>query len=197
MTLTIKNKQNEFNKLIASVENCNKCKRMCNRKKVLSENNGNINSKVMFIAEAPGRLGAEQTGIPLYGDKTGKNFEKLLSNIGWKREDVFITNAVLCNPQNEKGNNSTPTDEEIENCSEYLRKTIELVNPEFIVTLGINALETLKYLERHNYILKKCVTKKLSWNGRYVFPLYHPSPKGMLSRRFEEQVTDFRKLLDI
>jgi len=197
MTLAKENKQDEFNKLISSVVNCNKCERMCNRRKVLSEKNGNINSKVMFIAEAPGRHGAEQTGIPLNGDKTGTNFDKLLNSIGWKREDIFITNAILCNPQNEDGNNSTPTREEKENCRENLRKTIELVNPEFIVTLGINALETLKYLERHNYILKKCVAKKLSWNGRHIFPLYHPSPKGMISRRFETQMTDFGKLSDV
>jgi DNA polymerase len=75
---------------------------MCNRRKVLSANNGNLNSKVVFIAEAPGRLGAECTGIPLYGDKTGENFEMLLGNIGWKREDVFITNSILCNPQDER-----------------------------------------------------------------------------------------------
>ena len=56
-----KNKSLEFEKLVSSINSCKKCQRMCNRKKVLSYENGNINSKVMFIAEAPGRLGAEQT----------------------------------------------------------------------------------------------------------------------------------------
>ena len=45
------------------------------RRKVFSEANGNIDSKALFIAEAPGRLGADKTGIPLYGDRTGDNFE--------------------------------------------------------------------------------------------------------------------------
>ena len=84
------NKDAAFNSLLSSVDKCDICPRMCNRKKVLSQMNGNINSKVVFIAEAPGRLGAECTGIPLYGDVTGNNFETLLSNIGWTREDIFI-----------------------------------------------------------------------------------------------------------
>jgi DNA polymerase len=113
---------------------------MCNRKKVLSAKNGNLNSKVLFIAEAPGRLGAERTNTPLYGDKTGDNFEKLLGSIGWKRDDVFITNSVLCNPQknsrNNRSVNAQPNCEELKNCNEYLEKTIKIINPDVIITLG-------------------------------------------------------------
>ena len=63
---------------------------------------------MLFVAEAPGRLGADRTGIPLYGDRTGENFQTLLGNIGWKREQVFITNAVLCNPKQETGITAPP-----------------------------------------------------------------------------------------
>jgi len=177
--------------LLSSVNNCNICKRMCTRKKVLSKNNGNIYSKVIFIAEAPGRLGAECTGIPLYGDKTGDNFELLLGNIGWKREDIFITNSILCNPQDENGNNSTPTKEEIENCSYYLKMTLELINPEIIVTLGIKALEALKYIEHHDFTLRECVAKKLSWNNRFLFPIYHMGPRATIHRNINKQRADF------
>jgi len=180
-----------FDYLLSSVVNCDICDRMCNRKKVLSLNNGNLNSKVVFIAEAPGRLGAECTGIPLYGDKTGENFEMLLGNIGWKREDVFITNAILCNPQDANGNNSTPTQEEIENCSYYLEMTLELISPDIIVTLGVKALEALKAVKDHNYALKDCVAEKLSWNGRFLFPLYHMSPRAAIHRNTAKQRSDF------
>jgi uracil-DNA glycosylase family 4 len=170
---------------------------MCARKKVLSTNNGNLNSKVIFIAEAPGRLGADCTGIPLYGDKTGDNFEMLLGNIGWKREDVFITNAILCNPQDENGNNSTPTREEIENCTYYLEMTLELINPDIIVTLGIKALEALKYIKYHDFILRDCVAKKLSWNNRFLFPVYHMGPRATIHRAIIKQRADFIKLSHI
>jgi uracil-DNA glycosylase len=96
-------KEQRLNDLSEAVQHCTLCPRLCNRKKVLSDANGNVNSKILFVAEAPGRLGADRTGIPLYGDQTGDNFEVLLADVGWKREQVFITNAVLCNPCTEQG----------------------------------------------------------------------------------------------
>ncbi len=125
-----------FEHFSKSVQQCNLCQRAYSSLKVLSDRNGNIYSKIIFIAEAPGRLGAEKTGIPLCGDKTGENFELLLKNIGWNRNDIFITNAILCNPKIESGNNATPNLEEIKNCSFFLMMTINLINPDLIVTLG-------------------------------------------------------------
>jgi uracil-DNA glycosylase family 4 len=180
-----------FDYLLSSVKNCDICNRMCARKKVLSANNGNLDTKVIFIAEAPGRLGAECTGIPLYGDKTGENFETLLGNIGWKREDVFITNSILCNPQDDNGNNSTPTQEEIENCSYYLEMILELINPDIIVTLGTKALDALKFIKNHDFVLRDCVAKKLSWNNKYLFPVYHMGPRATIHRSIITQRKDF------
>lgn len=188
------NKEVYFNMLLNSVTNCDLCERMCDRKKVLSKYNGNLNSKVMFIAEAPGRLGAECTGIPLYGDKTGSNFELLLSNIGWNREEIFISNAILCNPQDVNGNNATPTPSEIVNCSYYLEMLINIVNPEVIVTLGVKALEALKYIEDHKFVLKECVGKDLDWYNRKLFPLYHMGPRATIHRSLLQQRADFIKL---
>jgi DNA polymerase len=148
-----------FNDLIQTVQHCDLCPRLCCQNKILSSSNGNIESKVLFVAEAPGRLGADKTGIPLYGDRTGSNFESLLGNIGWKREDVFITNAVLCNPKNDSGNNRTPTQEEIDNCSVYLEMTISLINPEVIITLGQTALAALNMISPHNLQLSQDVAK--------------------------------------
>lgn len=183
-----------FNDFTSSVQRCNLCERMCDRKKVLSLVNGNINSKVMFIAEAPGRLGAECTGIPLYGDRTGENFEMLLANIGWSRDDVFITNAILCNPQDEDGNNATPTAKEISNCSYFLSMTIELINPEIVVTLGIKALEAIKYIDQHDYTLRESVACLQPWNKRFLYPLYHMSPRAAIHRSMIQQRADFIKL---
>jgi len=191
----MESKEIEFNKLVAKVKICERCVRMCHRKKVLSNENGNINSKVIFIAEAPGRLGAEKTGKPLFGDKTGENFDYLLNSIGWRRENIFITNAILCNPQKLNCSNSTPSDEETGNCSSYLKKTLELVNPDIIVTLGKHALNALKLIQPHKFILKTCVAKKIPWNDKYLFPLYHMSPKAInFHRNMNKQKEDFIEL---
>lgn len=177
--------------LFETVKYCNLCPRLSNRKKVLSESNGNLHSKVLFIAEAPGRLGADRTGIPLFGDKTGENFEVLLGNIGWKRQDIFITNAILCNPRKVKGTNGTPSSEELANCTPYLEMTIKLINPEVIVTLGSIALKALSNIFSHNFSLKEHVGYKLQWWNKILVPLYHPGPRALVHRSFPKQASDF------
>lgn len=186
-----------FSDLCEAVKHCNLCDRLQGRTKVLSKANGNFLSKVLFIAEAPGRLGADRTGIPLFGDKTGDNFEMLLGNISWRREEIFITNALLCNPRDEKGTNGTPTSEEIANCAPYLEMTVELVNPEVIVTLGSIALNALTYITPHNYGLKKTVGQILPWGGRALVPLYHPGPRARVHRSYAKQTSDFIALSKI
>jgi DNA polymerase len=97
----------------------------------------------MFIGEAPGRKGADRTRVPFSGDQSGENFNRFLNSIGLSREQIFITSAALCNPQTESGANRRPTQKELSNCSEFLRRTIAIVNPKIVVTLGSVALEAL------------------------------------------------------
>jgi len=183
-----------FKDLINSVQYCDLCPRMNHRIKVLSHLNGNMHSNILFIAEAPGRLGADKTGIPLFGDKTGDNFEKLIGSINWKREDIFITNAILCNPREESGNNGTPHITEIRNCSYYLRMTIELVNPQLIITLGRVALEALNSILPHSFSLRKNVGQIHDWNGFKLVPLYHPAPRALVHRSLSEQLDDYKRI---
>ena len=180
-----------FNDLIESVQHCNLCPRLFGRTKVLSGANGSIDSKVLFVGEAPGRLGADRTGIPLHGDKTGDNFENLLGNIGWQRSQVFITNSILCNPREDNGTNGTPTREEIINCLAYLEMTINLVRPNVIVSLGATALEALDLISPHGLRLHEGVVTLSPWFGAKLFPLYHPGPRAMVHRSLAKQRSDF------
>ena len=184
-------KDRYFDKLVDSIQNCRLCPNMECRTKVFSENNGNIYSNVLFIAEAPGRLGADRTKIPLFGDQTGINFQRLIDNIGWTRDQFFITNAVLCNPRDEKGNNTTPSKEQILNCSIYLRILIDIMKPEYIITLGQKALEALKTIKYINVSLKNDVRKIINWNGFNLIPLYHTGPRAMVHRNYYNQLSDF------
>jgi len=183
-----------FNDLVESVQHCDLCPRLGARRKVLSSANGSMDSRVLFVAEAPGRLGADRTGVPLYGDN---NFEVLLGNIGWRREEVFITNAVLCNPKQENGNNGTPTQEEIANCSAYLEMVIALINPDVIVTLGTTALKALAMLSPHGIELRDGVAQTVPWRNTRLFPLYHPRPRAILHRSLAKQRSDFMLLSKI
>ena len=187
-------KKERFNDLIDSVQHCDICPRLCNRRRVLSSANGSVDSRVLFVAEAPGRLGADRTGIPLYGDRTGDNFEVLLGNINWQRKDIFITNAILCNPKQDNGNNATPTQEEIANCSAYLEMVITLVNPAVIVTLGATALGALNLLSPHGIDLSSGVAQMVPWRNMRLFPLYHPGPRAIMHRSLLKQRADFMLL---
>ena len=190
-------KSTRFEDLTASVQHCNLCPRLCSKRKVLSPANGSVESRVLFIAEAPGRLGADRTGVPLHGDRTGDNFEALLGNVGWQREQVFITNAVLCNPQDDDGTNGTPTADEIANCSAYLEMVVALVQPDVVVTLGATALDALTLIAPHGLVLRKAVAKLVPWDGRQLFPLYHPGPRAMVHRPRVKQRSDFMALAKI
>jgi len=190
-------KASRFNSLVAQAENCSLCSRMISRRPVLSSLNGNLDSKVVFIAEAPGRLGADKYRIPLYGDQTGRNFERLLDYAGLKRDSVFITNAVLCNPRQENGNNSSPAATEIRNCSHFLNDTIEIINPELIVTLGVRALIALNLILPHSRTLSKQVAQSFNWKGFQVLPLYHPGPMAIISRKLSTQEKDYQKIAEI
>src|SRR4030042_6887023 len=116
-------KQLQFDNLVERVAHCSLCPRMLSRTKVLTSLNGSLDSQIIFVAEAPGRLGADKYGLPLHGDQTGRNFEMFLNHSGFYRDSVFITNAVLCNPRSIDGNNDSPTISEIRNCSSFLDET--------------------------------------------------------------------------
>jgi uracil-DNA glycosylase family 4 len=164
------------------------------RTRVLSAANGPIDARVCFVAEAPGRLGGERTKVPLFADQSGRNFGRLLEAAGLDRGTVFITNAVLCNPQDHRGRNAPPSTGEIRTCSSFLRATLDLLQPAVVVTLGAVALRALALIEPHSLSLATDCGQVVGWSGRWLVPLYHPSPRAQLSRSFEEQVGDFRRL---
>ncbi len=132
-----------FNDLAERVRGCRLCLRMEGRTRVLGGANGNLKARIVFVAEAPGRLGADRSGVPLSGDQTRRNFAALLAEAGIERSEIFVTNAVLCNPRDMQGNNSTPTAHEVRNCSRHLAETIAIIDPEYVVALGMVALKAL------------------------------------------------------
>jgi uracil-DNA glycosylase len=164
------------------------------RRRVLGDANGPAGARVMFIAEAPGRRGGEVTGVPLSRDASGQRFTRLLSLAGLARDEVFITNAVLCNPRADSGVNRPPTATELRNCSAWLRAQVALVDARVIVTLGAVALAALDRIEPHGLRLRCDAGRPTSWNGRILVPLYHPSPRAGLSRSYAAQDEDFRRL---
>lgn len=167
---------------------------MAGRTRVLSRANGSPTARVLFVAEAPGRLGADRDGVPLSGDASGRVFERLLVEAGLARPDVFITNAVLCNPRDAAGLNRRPTASELTNCREHLAAVITLVDPSVVVALGRVALHALGRVCRHEIVLARDVAKPMRWNDRVLVPMYHPGPRSLARRPLAVQVEDYQAL---
>ena len=113
----------------AEVIVCTKCPLWKTRKNAVP-GEGNPESPVMFIGEAPGQS-EDIKGKPFVG-AAGKFLETLLSEIGLSRNDVFICNIVKCRPPR----NREPMPNEIQTCTPYLDRQINIIKPKFVVTLG-------------------------------------------------------------
>jgi uracil-DNA glycosylase len=186
---------NQFAALCSDAQACRVCPNLADKTAVLSELNGSLTPKVFFIGEAPGRVGADRTRRPFYGDKSGNNFQILLDSIGLSRDDIFITSAVMCSPRSATDANRRPTRTEIKNCSAYLSRILDLIDPPVIATLGSVALEALKLIQYHEFTLREHAGTVQEWGGRTLAPLYHPSPQVIASQRgLDTQLGHFRSL---
>ena len=92
----------------------------------------------MFVGEAPG-ANEDRLGLPFVG-QAGALLERLLGEIGMRRDDVFIANVLKCRPPG----NRDPLPHEIDNCQEYLFGQLELVRPRVVCTLGNFATKLLR-----------------------------------------------------
>ena len=189
------NRLKSFNRLAKQAAECQVCPNLADQSAVLGSGNGSLNAQVVFVAEAPGRLGAGRTGIPFSGDQSGKNFEILLNHAGWTREEVFITNAALCNPLQD-GNNRRPTSAEIRNCSHYLESVLKIIEPKIVVTLGGVGLQAINFLLGTKHQLGKTVARTITTPKFILIPLYHPSPRVTnWKRTLLQQKRDFKKIV--
>lgn len=183
-----------FNALCAEAAACVRCPAMVGRRRVLSVANGRPGARVLFVGEAPGRLGGERTGVPFSGDQTGRNFALLLEAAGLTRAEVFITNAILCNPRDTRGRNRPPGRDELATCQDFLVRQIAVVDAPLVVSLGAVSLAALGALASHGLRLREAVGRPIAWAGRMLVPLYHPGPRAQLHRPFATQLADFAAL---
>jgi DNA polymerase len=97
---------------------------------------GHPETEVVFVGEGPG-YNEDQQGRPFVG-AAGNLLTDLLASIGWRRDEVFITNVVKCRPPG----NRDPEPDEIAACAPYLRRQLEVLDPALVVTLGRFSLGT-------------------------------------------------------
>lgn len=178
-----------LSELEQNIKNCMSCPLGTTRNSLVF-GSGNPNATIMLIGEAPG---AEEDleGKPFVG-ASGQLLTKIIESIHLTRSEVYIANIVKCRPPN----NRLPKTNEVDECEPYLEKQIELINPEFILTLGLTATNTLL---RGKYTLSDIRGKVLEYKGRKLIATYHPSAllrNPSWKRAVWEDVKFLRRLYD-
>ncbi len=171
---------------------CTLCPLWKSRKNAVT-GEGNPKARIMLIGEAPG-FSEDVQGRPFVG-AAGKFLETLLSENGLSRGDVFICNIVKCRPPGNRG----PKPLEVETCTPYLERQIQIIRPEFVVTLG--SCSTAYVFSRAGLpfagitaVHGKARQAVLHDVEITIFPTFHPAA-ALYSAKYKEQITvDFKAL---
>jgi uracil-DNA glycosylase family 4 len=155
---------------------------------------GPVEAKVAFVGEAPGRFGADRTGVPFSGDRSGAFLRELIAELGLDAErDVYITNVVKCNPRDNRGNNRAPTRQEVDACRPHLAAELRLLHPRVVVALGALACRVLLGCP-----LREVRGTPVRREGLLCMALYHPgyvTGYGYSRERYREEFLALRPLL--
>ena len=168
---------------------CTRCPELARTRTQVVFGAGNADADLMFVGEAPGAREDEQ-GIPFVG-AAGKLLDELLAEVGLARADVFIANVLRCRPPG----NRDPQPAEIENCSEYLLRQVELIEPRVICTLGNFATKFLRgeptgISRLHGQAEIRVVGER----AVRLYPLFHPAAALYTRALLDTLRADFARL---
>jgi uracil-DNA glycosylase family 4 len=163
---------------------CRRC-RLCQKRTQVVFGVGNPKARVVFIGEGPG-ADEDRIGEPFVG-RAGQLLNVMLPSIGLRREDVYIANIVKCRPP---GNRDPATDEAAA-CMPFLKRQIELINPEVIVLLGRIAA---RFLLGTTAPISSYRGKWTVWHGHAVLPTYHTAYLLRNPAAKRESWVDFKQL---
>jgi uracil-DNA glycosylase family 4 len=153
---------------------------------------GSADAQLMFVGEAPG-ANEDRLGLPFVG-QAGKLLDRLLGEIELERSDVWICNVLRCRPPD----NRDPLPREIEACQDYLFRTVELVEPIMICTLGNFSTKLLRgepvgISRLHG----REEVRSIGPRAVRLYPLYHPAAALYTPATLEMLRADFHRIPSI
>ena len=156
--------------IAAEVRSCTDCRLHEGRTRAVP-GEGDPDTEVVFVGEGPG-FNEDRLGRPFVG-RAGDLLVKLLASIGWRREEVFITNVVKCRPPD----NRDPQPDEIAACAKYLHRQLEVLDPAVVVTLGRHSMARFmpgaRISQAHGTV--RPVDPATGARSALVFAMYHPA----------------------
>jgi len=157
----------DWQQLKEMISNCKKCALHESRINTVF-GSGNPSADLVIVGEAPG-ANEDRQGMPFVG-RAGQLLTKMLTAIGYQREQVFICNVLKCRPPN----NRDPKAVEVKTCTPYLEQQLAHIKPKCLLAVGRVAAHYLIGIEKP---LNRLRTQKWQF-GRENIPLfitYHPA----------------------
>ena len=179
----------ELTAVYRQARTCTRCPELASTRTQVVFGAGNADADLMFVGEAPGAR-EDERGIPFVG-AAGKLLGELLGEVGLTREDVFIANVLKCRPPG----NRDPLPAEIENCSDYLMRQVELIEPRVICTLGNFATKLLRAEPTGiSRLHGQAEIRVIGERAVRLYPLFHPAAALYTRSLLETLRADFARL---
>ncbi len=186
---TPQDRRDALREVFLQARSCERCPQLAAARTQVVFGAGNADADLLFVGEAPGQKEDEQ-GVPFVG-AAGKLLSELLAEVGIARDDVFIANVLKCRPPQ----NRNPEPEEIERCSPWLWRQIELIQPTVVVTLGNFATKLLRGDPAVISALHGQVEERVLGTRRVrLMPSYHPAAALYQRSNRELIAADFARI---
>jgi DNA polymerase len=189
---TAEERREELKAVWQQASGCTRCPQLAAARKTVVFGSGNADADLMFVGEAPGAREDEQ-GVPFVG-QAGRLLDTLLGEIGLTRGEVFVTNVLRCRPPQ----NRDPLPSEIDNCQEYLFRTLGLIQPRVVCTLGNFATKLLR--DEQTGITRLHGREEIRRIGPRtvrLYPIYHPAAALYTPSMLETLRVDFARLPEL
>ncbi|TME79113.1 MAG: uracil-DNA glycosylase [Chloroflexi bacterium] len=172
--------------MAAQVRSCTNCRLHAGRTNAVP-GEGHPDTEVMFVGEGPG-FNEDRQGRPFVG-RAGELLVRLLGEVGWRRDEVFITNVVKCRPPD----NRDPEPDEIAACALFLQRQLEILQPALVVTLGRHSLGRFMPGARIGQVhgTYRDAAEGTAPAGTTAYAMYHPAAA---LRTPESRPTSFQSL---
>jgi uracil-DNA glycosylase len=144
---------------------CTRCKLHRTRHTIVF-GDGSSQAQLVFVGEGPG-ADEDAQGLPFVG-RAGKLLTQMIEAMGLQRRDVYICNVVKCRPPG----NRQPESDEVDACSPFLFRQLDVIKPKVIVCLGATAFQTLL---QSNLSISRYRGQWLDFRGYKMLPTYHPA----------------------
>ncbi|MEO6109450.1 MAG: uracil-DNA glycosylase [Candidatus Saccharimonadales bacterium] len=181
-------KQSQLDQLAADIRNKNICPDLAEQATNLVIGEGNLDTDIVFIGEAPGKK-EDLEGIPFIG-ASGKFLNDMLTAAGMQRSDVYITNIVKYRPPK----NRDPSPEEKAAFWPYLLKQLEIISPKVIITLGRHSMEYFLPGMKIGEVHGEPKRIQLGDHEIIIIPLFHPAAALYNGSLRQTLIDDFLKV---